>query len=604
MFLRFLILVLLFAAGMGSSSAPASSPISTGRTDLVPLSIGMERLRPGLAIPHPSTWATLHDSLFVSVDQPVANFGYQAGAVLLRMVVVAPSTGRWWLQADYPGLDSLRAETGGKTTGWVGEDIPYPAWSERVHCPSLPLDLTAGPNRIHLQVIERGGRTIVPLRLRGDTDLRDGLESFALADGLILGVIATNILVGLYLLVLFRRPAHAWYVVYLGAVGLFLVTNRHHAFPLLWPRSPIFNAYNQSLFSLIGLGALGLFHVHILGLMRHARRLGWALRSIASLLVVSGLLMFATPWTHALHRILYGSNLSSGLVLVSMGLGVASMILRTIKGDRTARALLLVTLPTLVVIAAAFVAEIQPDSGLLQHRGLLVELFLAIETCGITLVLSLAVNRERRVHAELLQRHLDLESSFVDRIAQESDRHLKGTAMDLHDGVGQSIASQRMRLHAELAGSEPEAVRRLDAGMAELAREVRDTARRMHPPELHDGDLEAPLRRLLEDVPVRWHRSDDLVPFSEQEAYQIYRSLQEALRNALDHGKARSVELELGPDRIRFHDDGNGFASGVSEGLGMRSIRQRMAEIGWAADWISDTGGGCILELRRAPRDA
>jgi signal transduction histidine kinase len=355
------------------------------------------------------------------------------------------------------------------------------------------------------------------------------------------------------------------------------------------------------LFSLIGLGALGLFHVHILGLMRHVAPLGRTLRVLATVLVASGLLMFATPWTHGIHRVLYGTNLSSGMVLVSMALGLAGMVLRTFKGDRTARALLLVTLPTLLVIAAAFVTEILPDSGLLQHRGLLIELFLAIETCGITLILSLAVNRERRVHAELLQRHLDLESSFVDRIAHEADRHLKGTAMDLHDGVGQSIASLRMRLHAELAGSEPEAVRRIDAGMAELAKEVRDTARRMYPPELHDGDLEAPLRRLLEGVPVRWIRSEDIAPFSEQEAYQIYRSLQEALRNALDHGKARSIDLELHPDRIRFHDDGRGLDTGAPQGLGMRSIRQRMAEIGWSAQWTSGSTGGCTLELRRGP---
>lgn len=580
---------------------PACLPLSEGTTEAAPRACGLSRLRPGLAVPDPSLWPALPDSLFVPVDQSVANFGYQAGSILLRLHLCAPTSGRWWLQADYPGLDSLRAQANGTTTGWVGDDIPFAAWAEHIHCPSLPLHLNAGGNLAHLQVIERGGRTIVPLQVRGEERFLDGLESLALSDGFTLGVIATNFLVGLYLLALFRRPAHAWYAVYLGAVGSFLATNRHHAFPLLWPDTASFNAFNQSFFSLVGLGALGLFHVHILELPRHHPHLGRVLRILGSLLVVAGLAMFATPWTHALHRLLYGTNASSLLVLASMAIGLFAMVLRAFHRDTNARALLLVTFPTLLAIAVAFLAEIRPDSGILRHRGILIEMLLALETCGITLILSLAVHKERRRHAEILQRHLDLESSFVDRIAQESDRQIRGTAMDLHDGVGQSIASLRLRLHAELASSAPESVRRMDDEMANLAREVRDTARRMYPPELHDGDLEAALRRLLADVPTRWHRSPDLVPFPEQEAYHLYRSLQEAFRNALHHGRARSIRIFLAPGHIRFEDDGAGIEASPREGLGMRGIRQRMTDIGWTASWTSGSPSGCRLDLVRGP---
>ena len=78
-------------------------------------------------------------------------------------------------------------------------------------------------------------------------------------------------------------------------------------------------------------------------------------------------------------------------------------------------------------------------------------------------------------------------------------------------------------------------------------------------------------------------------------AAHLYRVAQEAVSNAVRHGKARHIEINLarleGQWRLAVTDDGIGVAgdaASAGRGLGMRSMRYRAAVIGGT------------LEVRRA----
>jgi len=568
--------------------------------DLGPDKVAMFRLSPEYVVPPPDTWDSLPDSLFRPLKGSVARFGYQAGAVLMRIPLKEVAAGRWWIESDYPGLDSFQVEVAGEASGWVGEGIPFRSWANKTHRMTLPLDIPHSARVMHVLVIEHGGRTIVPLRAVPDEEFRDGLETKALLDGVIVGILFTNTIFGLYLMLVYRRRSHGWYVVYLISLTLFVIAHRHHGFPVLWPNALWFNTYNQSFFSLLGMGALARFQVHLFDLRRHLPRIASYLSGISWIQIAGAALMTFTPWTHSFHRALYGTELSSILALASLGLGFASIVSRAWSGDRIARGILLATLPTVSILIPAFFAEMFSNMAMLHHRGLLVELSLAVETTGISLLLALAVYRERKTHAILVDRHLELEKSFVDRLAEESDRQIRGTALDLHDGLGQQIASIRMRLAAEDTAS-PDSVRKIDRELAEISAQVRSTTHRMYPPELRQGRLEPALRQLLEGLGTRvaWDIQGECQNLSEEEAHHLYRIVQEAIHNSLRHGKATKVSLALGEGSVAIRDDGAGAGMAHVEGLGMRGMKVRAATIKWSVSWGPGDEGGWVVRLVR-----
>ena len=82
----------------------------------------------------------------------------------------------------------------------------------------------------------------------------------------------------------------------------------------------------------------------------------------------------------------------------------------------------------------------------------------------------------------------------------------------------------------------------------------------------------------------------------------VYRILQEALTNALRHGDARSVVLEIGRRaggvRVSVTDDGAAGGTPV-EGFGLRSLRERAEALGGAltAGPVADGGFELAADL-------
>ena len=93
------------------------------------------------------------------------------------------------------------------------------------------------------------------------------------------------------------------------------------------------------------------------------------------------------------------------------------------------------------------------------------------------------------------------------------------------------------------------------------------------------------------------------IPVSAPAAAQLYRIVQEALHNAVEHGEARKVEIDLGVDRenmvLTIRDDGKGFnSSAPSNGMGLRIMRYRAQCIGGSCEVRSNRAEGTIVTCR------
>ena len=198
---------------------------------------------------------------------------------------------------------------------------------------------------------------------------------------------------------------------------------------------------------------------------------------------------------------------------------------------------------------------------------------------------------------------------------EEERRRLR---RDLHDGLGPALAS----LHLEagvlrrLVRSDPAAAERLvDEMQNDIRATIEDIRRVVHelrPPALDDLGLvpaihvlaaklgrpdgppgEAPL-----GLQVRVDAPDDLPNLPAAVEVAAYRIIQEALTNVVRHANARCAVVCLRLDgalHVEVSDEGIGFNGGRDDGVGLRSMRERAAELGGQFSVTGAATGGTVV---------
>jgi len=203
-----------------------------------------------------------------------------------------------------------------------------------------------------------------------------------------------------------------------------------------------------------------------------------------------------------------------------------------------------------------------------------------------------------------------LEREVIESCAREQRR----IAYDLHDGVGQQlvgIALSAKLLEQELRAEHPAQAKKASAIVRlanETARHARLTARSLEGAD-GVGDLKVALKTLAANVrrncrvAANVKADASLFPVSAPAAAQLYRIVQEALHNAVEHGGARKVDIDLVVDHekmvLTIRDDGKGFdGSAASNGMGLRIMRYRAQCIGGSCEVRSNRAEGTIVTCR------
>jgi hypothetical protein len=137
--------------------------------------------------------------------------------------------------------------------------------------------------------------------------------------------------------------------------------------------------------------------------------------------------------------------------------------------------------------------------------------------------------------------------------------------------------------------------------------DARDLAKGLSPMDLESNDLGVALRNLGLSIErtfgiscvVRCLRP--VVLADSMITTHLYRIAQEALSNAIHHGKAARIWIYLGWKNnkltLRIRDNGSGFSQRRTfrEGIGLRSMRYRAKAIGGLLTLESKRGVGTIV---------
>ncbi len=228
-----------------------------------------------------------------------------------------------------------------------------------------------------------------------------------------------------------------------------------------------------------------------------------------------------------------------------------------------------------------------------------------------------AVYGEMEARVKQRTQALTQEMAERERIERElleiSEREQRRIGRDLHDSLGQHLTGVALAgqvLEEKLAARGlPEAA---DASqMVELVQEgialSRKMARGLHPIEIEADGLMQALEELtaissdLFRVACRFECDSPVLIHDTAISGHLYRITQESISNAVKHGKAKNiiVQLETLDDGIalRVKDDGSGLADARTrnEGMGLRIMAHRASMIGGAFEAKRDPAGGTII---------
>jgi signal transduction histidine kinase len=217
---------------------------------------------------------------------------------------------------------------------------------------------------------------------------------------------------------------------------------------------------------------------------------------------------------------------------------------------------------------------------------------------------------------EMLNRDL---RSLSARLIATQDEERRRIARDLHDSVGQLIATLSMNnglalLQAEkLSPAAATALRQNAELMQQLSKEIRTISHLLHPPLLDEIGL-LPAIKLFADgfaersnVKVTVELSPEVGRLAPNVEISIFRIVQECLTNVYRHSESKTASIKIWPSdekmlTLQVCDQGKGIppehrismSMGTDRGVGLSGMRERLRELGGTLD-IQSSGSGTTI---------
>jgi two-component system, NarL family, sensor histidine kinase UhpB len=208
------------------------------------------------------------------------------------------------------------------------------------------------------------------------------------------------------------------------------------------------------------------------------------------------------------------------------------------------------------------------------------------------------------------------------QIATLQDEERADLARDLHDEIGPHLFA--VNVDAAMArgligeGKSAEAVRQVEAiqrSVAHMQRLVRDILGRLRPTELIDLGLAAAIGELAAFWSARHPAiefavsvaEDEVLAAGEETRETLYRVVQEALNNAVRHGRPNRIEVEVGRAGeadvfAKVADDGAPSGQPGGAGFGLMGMRERVAAANGTLSVVQGQPGGWTVVARLPAR--
>ncbi len=180
-------------------------------------------------------------------------------------------------------------------------------------------------------------------------------------------------------------------------------------------------------------------------------------------------------------------------------------------------------------------------------------------------------------------------------------------AREIHDILGHSLTSITTGIEAckEMIGLNPKAVEKQLGKILELSRkgllDVRRSVRELKIDSLEKYELIPAIKNLVNDVnsctavKVDLSIKGTILKLKDDEEQTLYRIIQESITNAIRHGKANDIFIDIEYVNhtigVSIRDDGIGCDQ-IQDGFGLTHIRERVEMLNGNVSYNSEIGKG------------
>ena len=225
-----------------------------------------------------------------------------------------------------------------------------------------------------------------------------------------------------------------------------------------------------------------------------------------------------------------------------------------------------------------------------------------------------------RLYTLVVQQQAELQR-LSNRRLDVVEEGMRRMSRELHDGTCQALMAIKLelallerRLGSDV-GALRASVRDIGAQVLDVMHGVRQMSHLLHPPVLDDFGALAAIEstaakyREASGLEVRVECADSGMRFVPAVELLLFRVFQEALTNVVKHAGARRVTVRFAREEsgvvLEIADDGAGFDAHAyfrtpppSAGLGLLSIRERVAHFGGRLAVLSRPGDGTRIVVR------
>ncbi len=200
--------------------------------------------------------------------------------------------------------------------------------------------------------------------------------------------------------------------------------------------------------------------------------------------------------------------------------------------------------------------------------------------------------KENKIYKQdLLRLEQERELNKINGILEGQDQERNRLALEIHDGVGGSLAGIKLQLSQENTLLKNEKIEKIISQMTNTFNELRHISHNLSHNFLNDKNLDSLIYQLgIEyqnrnefEVEVSIYPEDSLNSLSNEIKHNIYRVIQELITNVAKYAKASHVLINFTKHKktlnIIFEDDGIGFENNKTKGIGLKNCTDRIKSI-------------------------
>jgi len=524
------------------------------------------------------------------------------------LTTVSPSE-KSWLQIANPHINDIRIyeeKAGDWKQAYVSGDY-YPYSQRLFDDPDFWYPVQPQPQRILMRIDKKGESLNIPLRLFGERALSPYLSNRSFFHGMFLGWIVLLLMLNAFLWISLKDHIHLFYILYVSFSVMWIISQWGIGFKHFWPEGTDFTGKSRPFFSNISYIFLLELTARFFTIPNTQPLYTKAIRWVQAFMIFSSVGLLLTDYVNSTTVERYVFLTSMNIIWIFALVLIILFIWKSYKIQKTL---------SLFFLAALGFFGFYVLLLLLSQYNIGGEwMFFAnmygspVGFLGESTILSFGLSQRYNFYKkekEQVTQALEKERREVaDKMIQTQEEERNRLARELHDGLGGLLGGIRIGAHHRLK-SDPETQGWIGEQIDLAVTDLRNIAHDLMPVQLQEQGLD----KILEKTVSRWNHGEGFkiryssrlinrYPLRTEAA--LYRIVLELLHNIKKHADATEVSIEIWEDEktnkltLLVEDNGKGFDTNKEEGIGWKSIRQRVQYMNGKVNLDSSHLGSTVI---------